>query len=166
MIKKIFKLFIRWMLKVLPLISFPKLNVRLYKMLGYKIHPTVRVYSSVEIMGDISVEIKERTFIGHKTRITGGKARILIGSDCDISDNVSIVCGTHVIDKKGKRVAGEGIGIDITIGNGVWIGYGAIILPGVNVGDKAVIAAGAVVTKDVEPFTIVGGNPIKKIREL
>lgn len=51
------------------------------------------------------------------------------------------------------------------IGNDVWIGHGVIVLPGVKVGDGAVLAAGAVVTKDVPPYTIVGGVPAKVIRE-
>ncbi|MQB08939.1 acetyltransferase [Agrobacterium sp. ICMP 6402] len=53
----------------------------------------------------------------------------------------------------------------VVIGNDVWIGHGVIVLPGVKVGDGAVLAAGAVVTKDVPPYTIVGGVPAKVIRE-
>lgn len=53
----------------------------------------------------------------------------------------------------------------IIIGNGVWIGAEAIICPGVTIGDGAVVAAGAVVTKDVQPWTVVGGNPAKYIKE-
>ncbi|GES45257.1 hypothetical protein RsS62_45090 [Rhizobium dioscoreae] len=51
------------------------------------------------------------------------------------------------------------------IGNDVWIGHGVIVLPGVQVGDGAVLAAGAVVSKDVQPYTVVGGIPAKFIRE-
>jgi acetyltransferase-like isoleucine patch superfamily enzyme len=53
---------------------------------------------------------------------------------------------------------------DVTIGNDVWIGYGAVILSGVTLGNGSVIAAGSVVTKDVEPYTLVGGIPAKLIR--
>ena len=53
---------------------------------------------------------------------------------------------------------------DIIIGNDVWIGYEAIIMSGVKIGDGAIIATGAVVTKDVPPYTIVGGIPAKPIR--
>lgn len=53
---------------------------------------------------------------------------------------------------------------DITVGNDVWIGYEAVILQGVTIGDGAIIGARAVVTKDVPPYTIVGGVPAKKIR--
>jgi maltose O-acetyltransferase len=51
----------------------------------------------------------------------------------------------------------------VTIGDRVWIGYRAIILPGIEIGEGAVVGAGAVVTKDVPPFTIVAGNPAVKI---
>jgi virginiamycin A acetyltransferase len=54
---------------------------------------------------------------------------------------------------------------DTVIGNDVWIGLDATIMPGVNVGDGAIIGAKSIVTKDVEPYTIVGGNPAKKIKK-
>ena len=54
---------------------------------------------------------------------------------------------------------------DITIGNDVWIGYEAAILAGVTIGDGAIIGAIALVTKDVPPYTIVGGTPAKEIRK-
>ena len=54
---------------------------------------------------------------------------------------------------------------DTVIGNDVWIGYDAIVMPGVQIGDGAIIASGSVVTKDVEPYCIVGGNPAKLIRK-
>lgn len=53
---------------------------------------------------------------------------------------------------------------DIVIGNDVWIGYEAVVMAGVHIGDGAIIASRAVVTKDVPPYTIVGGTPAKKIR--
>ena len=55
--------------------------------------------------------------------------------------------------------------VDIVIGNDVWIGYEAVILAGVTIGDGAIIGARAVVTKDVEPYTIVGGVPAAPIRK-
>lgn len=53
---------------------------------------------------------------------------------------------------------------DTVVGNDVWIGYRALILPGVRIGDGAIVAAGSVVTRDVPPYTIVGGNPASPIR--
>lgn len=63
---------------------------------------------------------------------------------------------------KGKTYPTKG---DTIIGNDVWIGHDATIMPGVHIGDGAIIATKAVVTKDVEPYTIVGGNPAKPIKK-
>ena len=54
---------------------------------------------------------------------------------------------------------------DTVVGNDVWIGQGALILPGVHIGDGAIIAANAVVTKDVPPYTVVGGNPARQLKK-
>lgn len=67
------------------------------------------------------------------------------------------------LDKKDVTSAWDNKG-DIIIGNDVWIGYEAVIMAGVHIGDGAVIATRAVVTKDVPPYTIVGGTPARKIR--
>lgn len=157
---------IRSILRSLPLIAFPRLNVILNKLLGYSLDGSARIYSSASIMGAIEVSIGPGTFVGHQTLITGGMARIVIGANCDISDRVGIFCGTHKIDAFGHRSAGYGTGKDIMIEDGVWIGFGALILPGVTIGKKAVVAAGTVVHKDVPAFSVVGGNPMKVIKKL
>ncbi|MCM3768987.1 Vat family streptogramin A O-acetyltransferase [Priestia aryabhattai] len=54
---------------------------------------------------------------------------------------------------------------DTIIGNDVWVGMDTVIMPGINIGDGAIVAAKSVITKDVEPYTIVGGNPAQKIKE-
>jgi maltose O-acetyltransferase len=159
----ILKAVARFGLAISPLILFPKFNVFMNTLLGYHLDKTVRIYSSVQIRGAINVKIGAQTFIGHETIITGGAASITICNDCDISDRVSIVCGTHEIDSQGARIAGKGIGADIIIEDGVWVGYGAIILPGVTIGKKSIIAAGSVVNKNVPAYTIVGGNPAREI---
>ncbi|MEM9986284.1 MAG: CatB-related O-acetyltransferase [Bacteroidota bacterium] len=63
---------------------------------------------------------------------------------------------------EGKSYPNKG---DTQVGSDVWIGYGATIMPGVQIGDGAMVAAKSVVTKDVEPYTIVGGNPARVIRK-
>ncbi len=68
------------------------------------------------------------------------------------------------LDKANVTSAWDNKG-DIVIGNDVWIGYEAVIMAGVHIGDGAIIAARAVVTKDVAPYTIVGGTPAKEIRK-
>lgn len=161
-----FKLLIRAVLKGVPLIVFPKLNVFLNRLLGYQVDYSARIYSSVVIRGEMEVYIGKDTFIGDMSTIVGGRSIVHIGDFCDISDRVSIVTGTHEIDIDGVRIAGKGLSKNVKVGNGVWIGYGAIILPGVTIGDKSIIAAGCVVNKDVAPYTVVAGNPMQVKRIL
>jgi virginiamycin A acetyltransferase len=62
-------------------------------------------------------------------------------------------------------VASAPSGGDTVVGNDVWIGYQALVMPGVTIGDGAVIASGSVVTKDVAPYAVVAGNPARQVRE-
>lgn len=92
---------------------------------------------------------------------------IAFGNYILIANNVAFVGkDDHVTNIVGKLIwdSGRGDSLKTHIGNDVWIGYGAIILAGVTVGDGAIVAAGSVVTKDVAPCTIVGGNPAKYIK--
>ena len=161
-----FKFMVRSILGHLPLITFPRINVFLNRALGYQLDYSVRIYSSAKIMGAIAVSMGPGSFIGHETLITGGGASITIGAHCDISDRVAIFCGTHEIDVSGPRAAGAGLGKNILIEDGVWIGFGALILPGVTIGKKSVVAAGTVVHRDVPPYCVVAGNPMHVVREL
>jgi chloramphenicol O-acetyltransferase type B len=63
-----------------------------------------------------------------------------------------------------KTILGKGVNSKVIIEDDVWIGYGAIIMSGVKIRRGSIIAAGSVVTKDVEPYSIVGGNPAKLIK--
>lgn len=168
--KKIYNSFLRFILKSLPLIYFPRINIFIFNLLGFNIHKSCRIYSSVQIFGDIKVNISNNTFIGNESVITGGASgNITIGNNCDISDRVSIFCGTHEIATNKYnliKIAGKGISKNITIGNGVWIGYGSLILPGVNIGNFSIIAAGTVVNKSVPEYCLAAGNPMKIIRKI
>lgn len=84
-----------------------------------------------------------------------------------MASNVSFVGkDDHITNISGKTIwnSGRGDSYKTFVGNDVWIGQGAIILAGVKIGDGAIVAAGSVVTKDIEPCTIVGGNPAHFIR--
>ncbi|MEE1866119.1 MULTISPECIES: sugar O-acetyltransferase [Pseudomonas] len=85
---------------------------------------------------------------------------ISIGDDCQIGPAVQIYAADHPLDPKVRR-SGLESGRAVKIGNNVWIGGGAIILPGVTVGDNAVIGAGSVVTRDVPARATVVGNPAR-----
>ncbi|MEA5510419.1 CatB-related O-acetyltransferase [Crocosphaera sp. UHCC 0190] len=106
--------------------------------------------------------------------------KLIIGKFCAIASDVKFMMngGNHPLNyfttypftifghawENTMSVANTSKG-DTIIGNDVWFGYNALIMPGIKVGDGAIIAASSVVTKDVEPYTIVGGNPAKLIRK-
>ena len=87
--------------------------------------------------------------------------RIIIEDNVQIGPNTMIVTTNH--DFTRREVV---LHAPVTIKKGAWIGGRSLILPGVTIGENAVVAGGAVVTKDVEPNTIVGGNPAKVIKRL
>lgn len=93
------------------------------------------------------------------------EAEVRFGDNVFIGPNVSIFAACHPLEAF-SRDTGVEWAEPVTIGNSVWIGGNVTILPGVRIGDGAVIGAGSVVTKDVESFTVVGGNPAKVIRRL
>jgi maltose O-acetyltransferase len=88
---------------------------------------------------------------------------VAIGAKTQIGPGVQILTADHPRDAQ-RRLGGLESGRPVSIGRNVWIGGGAIILPGVKVGDDAVIGAGAVVTRDVSAGVTVAGNPARPIR--
>jgi len=92
-------------------------------------------------------------------------AEIRIGDNVMLAPNVQIYTAHHPLDVK-TRVAMLELGTPITIGHNVWIGGGAILLPGISIGDNTVIGAGSVVTRDVPANVIAAGNPCCVLREL
>ena len=110
------------------------------------------------------IHIGQNTTVGYHTYMFASE-RIEIGDDCLIAPFVYIVDSDHNI-AKGQLINTQGNSTaPIKIGNDVWIGTGAKILKGVNIGNGAVIAAGALVKDDVLPYSIVGGIPAVKISE-
>lgn len=90
---------------------------------------------------------------------------IRIGARTMLAPGVHIYAATHPLDPD-VRASGLELCKPVTIGEDVWIGGGAIVLPGVTIGDRAVVGAGSVVTKDVAPLTVVAGNPARVIRTI
>ncbi|MBU6451109.1 MAG: sugar O-acetyltransferase [Cyanobacteria bacterium REEB67] len=86
--------------------------------------------------------------------------KITIGDDVQMGPAVQIYTATHPVDAA-LRLSGLESALPVTIGNNVWIGGGAIILPGVTIGDGAVVGAGSVVTRNVAAGAVVVGNPAR-----
>lgn len=124
------------------------------------------------------IAIGQGCYIGENSRIWSG-SDVTLGDHVLVSHNVSIMDNlTHPLDPLARRrqvasiyASGHPPDIDlddrpVTIGNDAWIGAHAVVLRGVHIGEGAIVAAGAVVTKDVAPYTIVAGNPAHPIRTL
>lgn len=110
--------------------------------------------------------IGDNTYIGENNNIRVAGGLIQIGKDCMISQNITMVSSNHETTP-GTPMREQGWSTHnnhIIIGNDVWIGANSVILPGVKISDGAVIAAGSIVTKDVEENTIVAGNPASFLR--
>ena len=92
-------------------------------------------------------------------------AAIVIGDDVQIGPNVQLLTPTHPVDPEPRRAKWEAAQ-PITIADNVWLGGGAIVLPGVTIGADTVVGAGAVVTRDLPAGVVAVGNPARVIREL
>lgn len=90
---------------------------------------------------------------------------VTIGSRTLFGPNVQIYTATHPMDHK-ERASGVEYAKPITIGEDVWVGGSVVICPGITIGDRCVIGAGSVVTKDIPAGVFVAGNPCKVIRKL
>jgi acetyltransferase-like isoleucine patch superfamily enzyme len=109
-----------------------------------------------------NITVGKRVFINSGCRFQD-QGGITIGDDTLIGHNVVLVTLNHDLASDKRK---DMLPAPIVIGGNVWIGANATVLPGVTVGDNAVIAAGAVVTKDVPPNTVVGGVPAKIIKNI
>lgn len=154
-----------------PLRLFNKISFRA-TVIDSKIHKNAVVQHHANVRYS---KIGKYTYVSARSSVIYAD----VGSFCSIAAGVAIGGGAHDIDavstspvfNKGRNVFGCNLGnVEFspfkvtTIGNDVWIGNRALVLQGVTVGDGAIIGAGSVVTKDVEPYTIVAGNPAKAIR--
>ena len=121
-----------------------------------------------EILGKtgerVNIEVGEDFFANYNfTVLDVGKVKI--GANAQIAPNVSIYTAGHPIHPE-SRNSGYEYGIEITIGDNVWIGGNTCIMPGVKIGNNVVIGAGSVVTKDLPDNVIAVGNPCRVIREI
>src|SRR4051812_34676761 len=128
------------------------------RLLGLRLAPTAQLYRWREIRSARNITIGDATTIGLWATLDGREG-ITIGRCVNFSSEVSLWTLQH--DPQSPDFATKGG--PISIGDYAWISYRAIILPGVTVGEGAVIAAGAIVTKDVPPYSIAGGIPAKVI---
>lgn len=140
-----------------PIYWFRHLVVqRMYglKMGRSNLHRAVTLLSPWRVRVGDNVNIQMNCFLD-------GRGGLTIGNNVDVTPGVRILTEQHDIDSPDYAVVKR----PVTIRDNVVVGSWALILPGVTVGEGAVIAAGSVVVKDVEPYTMVAGNPAVKKRE-
>lgn len=163
-----FKLYVYGLVvRFLPETRCFNFKAKLLRWSGAQIGHNVRVCSSTRILGVGALYIGDDVWVGPESFIMSGEgSSVRIGNCVDIAPCVYISTGSHDIDTKGAHVAGAGWNKTIVIGDGSWICAGAKIFPGVDIGCKSVIAAGAVVLNSVPRSVVAGGVPAKILRNL
>lgn len=126
-----------------------------------KLGPNVEICRNVEIRNPGNISIGNFTNINKRVLLDGRGGELIIGNNVDIAQDCRIWTLQHDYNNPDYKAVGS----KVIINDYAWIASGATILPGVEIGEGAVVATGAVVTKDVAPYSIVGGVPAKKIGE-
>jgi len=152
-----FKLALLWLLGYLPFHSLRKL---VFVLAGVKLGRRSTIHIGVRFYQPKNITIGQGTIIGDHATLDG-RAALTIGNHVDIASQVMIFNGQHDIDSEGF----DPVDKPVVIKDYCFIGPRAIILPGVTLGKGAVVAAGAVVTKNVPDNTVVGGIPASSIRQ-
>lgn len=133
----------------------------LLRWAGATVGKNVRINSSAVFGGNGELVVGDDVWIGARDVICPtAPARIVIGSHVDLGPEVMMLTGSHEIDLVGEHVGGNGTAASVFVGNGCWLGARVMILPGVTLAEKTLVAAGAVVTKNVDaPYSFVAGIP-------
>ena len=134
-----------------------------YRRFSLGDYSVVESYSCINnAVGDVM--IGDHTRVGLHNTIIGP---VIIGSHVNLAQGITVTALNHNFENPDKRIDEQGVSTKpVTIGNDIWIGANAVILPGVTIGEHSVVAAGAVVTKDVPPHSLVAGVPAKIIKQI
>lgn len=146
--------------RIAGLLPIYTLRWSVYLSAGVKIGKGSHIHMGAQFFNPRGVKIGQGSIIGQNAFLDG-RDKLIIGSHVDIASDVMIYNSEHDINAEDFSA----IVAPVEIGDFVFIGPRAIILPGVKIGKGAVVAAGAVVTKDVAEFTVVGGVPAQVIGE-
>ena len=164
----------RWYVRMLaPLYQHRGRHSKIYRSVRMDTPPyrkfSLGDYSVVESFSCINnavgdVIIGDHTRIGLHNTIIGP---VTIGHHVNLAQGITITALNHIFEDKIQRIDAQGVSTKpVIIGDDIWIGANAVVLPGVSIGNHSVVAAGAVVTKDVPPHTLVAGVPAKIIKEI
>ncbi|SDS99729.1 Acetyltransferase (isoleucine patch superfamily) [Mucilaginibacter mallensis] len=157
-INKLQTAFIYMACATIGLLPFHTIRIALLRALKAKIGKKVGIYRGFEVRSPWKLKIGNSSVIGHNALLDARRG-LTIGNNVNLSNEVMIWTSHHDYNS----AVFETVGKEVIIEDYVWLCSRAVILPGVTIGRGAVVAAGAVVTRDVAPFTVVGGVPAKPI---
>jgi putative colanic acid biosynthesis acetyltransferase WcaF len=152
---------------LLPETRFFVLKSLMLRLCNVSIGENVRICSSVKILGTGKFIIGDNVWIGPGCKfLTAKNTTITIEKDVDIGPSVYFGTGTHKISHSLIKAAGDGVGFDIHVKSGVWIGACAVILPGVIIDECVIVGAASLVNKNLPANTICVGIPCKVIKHI
>jgi maltose O-acetyltransferase len=162
------KVGVRAVSQILPQHAFNRVRTVLLRAMGIRISAATSIAGTLKITGSGSVP--KLLSIGPGCYLTGPihidlMDAVRIGARVYMGYDVMLITADHEVGPSAQR-CGPSVNGAIEIGDGVWIGSRAVVLPGVRIGHGSVVAAGAVVTKDVAPNTMVAGVPARFVRDL
>jgi acetyltransferase-like isoleucine patch superfamily enzyme len=143
---------------IISWLPFHTLRIFLLRALKAKISWRIGIYRGFEVRSPWKLKVGRGTIIGHNA-LLDARMGLIIGNNVNISNEVMIWTLHHDYNSSTFAQAGQAVVIE----DYVWLCSRSVILPGVTIGKGAVVAAGAVVTKNVLPYTVVGGVPAKQI---
>ncbi len=157
--------YVAWVFRYLPGFEGFALRYAFYRLICKKMSSFPFIFPGAHLQHCYGIEAGRNLNINRGVHIYG-RGGVKFGDYVLIGPNVVIASSQHRYDIKGVPIMFQGHELEpVVIGNDVWIGANAVILPGVTVGDGTIIGAGAIVTDDTDPYSIVGGVPAQKIGE-
>lgn len=149
----------------LPIID--SYSIRWYSLLGMKIGKNCRISTDITVIGDYSnIELRSNAEINTGCFIIA-KDKIIIGNNSTLAYQTTILTSSNPNGPYNQlSLIYKKFSAPVIIGDNCWIGARAIILPGIKIGNSSVVAAGAVVIKDVPDFTIVAGVPAEPVKRI
>jgi len=143
---------------------FCRLRGRYHRRLGFQIAPTAILFRNVTLLGKISMGAGSS--ISDNCSLNGASCGIEIGEDVMIAPGCVIVAFNHAYARLDIPMSRQGwVEKPVRIEDDVWIGANCTVTCGVTIGKGSIVAAGSVVNRDVEPYSIVGGVPARKLAE-
>jgi putative colanic acid biosynthesis acetyltransferase WcaF len=142
---------------------FRRWRLFLLRLFGAKVHKESGVYASAKIWAPWNLELHRNAWIGYDV-ICYNMAKIILEENATVSQYSYLCCASHELNVA-ELTPETTIAAPIVIHSNAWVGTQAFIGSGVTIGEGAVVGARAAVFKDVEPWTVVGGNPAKFIKK-